>query len=479
MTTTPKTRYLRDGDVHIAWQCVGDGDIDLLVAPGYISHLDLNWTLPAYADFMTDLARFSRVILFDKRGTGLSDPDPDAARFERRMADIDLVLNAADSERAVIFGLSEGGPLASLYAATHPDRVESLILCGTFARGDIIDASMLQRFDRAVDNWGDGETAGIFLTDSDGPVARRFIGLFERAAASPGVARRLLTSIQQCDVRSALPALRAPTLILHREGDPFALRQWSDELEALIPGAERLELPGRDHLPWMGDSGPVVAAIEEWVTGRPAARPSSSRFATVLFTDIIDSTRRLAELGDASWTRMIQRHNDICREMFENSGGWAIKSTGDGFMVCFDTPEPAVQCAFNLHRAVGNLDLQIRAGLHCGEVERMDFHDVTGMTVNLASRVAEMALPGQTLVTAVLDDLLVGSDVTSNPVGRHHLKGVPWDVEVVELLPDLTVIDLTEPSHRQPDRAVDSLTLNLARRAPGLMRGLAKLTGAQ
>ena len=473
---TPKTKYARDGDVHIAWQELGDGPIDLLIAPGYISHLDLNWTLPAFAEFMLSLSRFCRVILFDKRGTGLSDHAPDAAQFERRMRDMDLVLDAAKSERAVIFGLSEGGPLASLYAATHPERVESLVLCGTFARGSIIDEAVMHRFQAAVDDWGEGHTASIFLSGSDGPVARRFIGLFERAAASPGIARSLLGSIRECDVTSVLPNVAQPVLILHRADDPFAKSSWSDELESLIPNATRRELEGDDHLPWMGNGTAIVRAVEEWITGRAAAQPPRSRFATVLFTDIVDSTHRLAVAGDERWADVMRRHNDACHELFERHSAWLVQTTGDGFMACFDTPEAGVRCAFEMHRVLQQMDLTIRAGLHCGEIERTGIDEVVGMTVNLAARVASISGPGQTLSTEVLGDLLVGSAVEVDLVGTRELKGVPGTVMVVELHPIEIVVDLTT---QRDDRVTDALTLQLARRAPGFMRSLARLTGAQ
>ncbi len=476
----PKTMYARDGDVHVAWQAVGEGPVDLLLTPGYISHLDLNWTLPAFAAFVEYLSRFSRVILFDKRGTGLSDRTPDAIRFERRMRDIELILDAAGSERAVLFGMSEGGPLASLFAATHPERVESLILFGTFARGSIIDREVILRFERAVDRWGEGHTAGIFLVGSDGPVARRFIGLFERAAASPGIARALLVSIVACDVSGVLPELHVPTLVLHRRDDPFARAAWSDELEHLIPNVTRCELPGADHLPWMGAAAELVRALEEWITGSPPHAPTRRRFATVLFTDIVASTDRLAREGDEGWARIIQAHNNECRDVFERNEAWSVKSTGDGFMACFDTPEAAVRCTFDLHRNLEGMGVEIRAGLHSGEVERVDLDDVAGMAVHIAARVSELADAGQTLATRVLSDQLVGSRVNAREVGTHQLRGVPGAIAIVDLQRYDATIDLTAGvvDLLASQRLADTLTLRLAARAPGLMRRLARLTGA-
>lgn len=477
MPAPPKTQYVRDGDVHIAWQEIGDGPIDVLVAPGFISHLDLNWTHPAFATFVEHLARFSRVILFDKRGTGLSDHAADADRFERRMADIELVLDAAGSRHAVLMGLSEGGPLASLFAATRPDRVESLVLIGTFARGSVIPIDVLERFEHAVDNWGEGHTAGIFLAGSDGPVVRRFTALFERAAASPGVARRLLRSIASCDVTGVLPAVHTPALILHRTDDPFALTSWSDEIETLLPNSTRVELPGSDHLPWMGDGPAMAIEIEEWVTGRrPVQAPGRSRFAAVLFSDIVASTQQAATAGDSRWSRLIQSHNDVCRDLFAIHDGWAVKSTGDGFVSCFDRPEAAVRCAVDLHRTLEGQGIEIRVGLHCGEVERVDSDDVAGIAVNIAARVCASADAASTLATQVFADQLVGSDIGVESVGTHQLRGVPGSVALVRLTAQDIVIDLRE---LEDERVTGGITLELARRSPGLVRGLARLSGAR
>ena len=470
----PTTRYLRDGDVHIAWQAIGTGGADLLVTPGFISHLDLNWTLPSFADFIGNLAGFARVILFDKRGTGLSDHAPDADRFERRMQDIELVLDAAGSDRATILGLSEGGPLACLFAATRPERVESLALCGTFARGSAIDQRVIARFENAVDHWGEGLTAGIFLSGADGPIARRFVSLFERAAAGPGMARRLLRSIAECDVSDILPEIDVPTVVLHRRGDPFARAEWSDELAALIPGAVRIELEGQDHLPWMGDSWDVTSALEEWMTGRPVhATPSERRrrFAAVVFTDIVDSTGRNAISGDEAWANLVRVHNEVTRTIVDSHGGWSVKSTGDGFLACFDTPEAAARCALALHQALARWDVPIRAGLHCGEVERVDVHDVVGMTVNIASRVCGEAPPGATLASRILANQLVGSGIEATELGGHRLKGVPGVVDLVALGQTEAIVDLGD------DRQGGGLTLTIARRSPTLLRGLARLSG--
>lgn len=476
MAGTPQTHYARHGDLHIAYQTIGHGPLDIVVAPGFISHLDLNWTMPAYVDFVRDLARFGRVILFDKRGTGLSDVSFDAADFEARMQDIEVVMDAAGATDAVVFGMSEGGPLASLFAATHPNRVRQLVLYGTFPAGSVIDDATMEAFAHAVDHWGSGETAGIFLKGSDGPVVRRFTGLFERAAASPGIARALLRSIRACDVSSVLPQLHVPTLVINRLGDPFAVPAWSDAIAAAVPDGVHVEVDGSDHMPWMGDRGPIVDAIGEFVTGAPVESPSSKTLATVLFTDIVDSTQELARRGDRAWAELMQRHSDICRQSFAAAGAWAVKSTGDGFMACFDTPDRGVRCAQELHQRVEDIGLRLRAGLNAGELERVDVDDVAGLTVNTAARIAGTAQTGQTHASRALADLLIGSRHLVTNLGFHELKGIPGAVELVSINDVPAEIDLRDPE--KVLSAFDDITLRLAKHAPGFIRRVASFSGA-
>lgn len=469
---TPTTRYARSGDLHLAYQVVGDGPVDLVVAPGFISHCDLNWTMPAYVDFIERLASFSRVILFDKRGTGLSDVSVDAASFEARMTDIGIVMDAAGSERAVLFGYSEGGPMACLFAATHPDRVQSLILDGTFSSGRRIPEHMIRRMDDAIDNWGQGRTAGIFLGDLDRPAIRRFMGLYERASASPGTARRLLQSVLGCDVAPILPQLHQPTTVIHRRDDPFAPVAWGRELADAIPDARFVEIEGTAHLPFMGDAA-VTDAIEFHVTGDVANQPASRTLATVLFTDIVDSTETLSSMGDERWADTIQHHNDICRQIFEELDAWAVKSTGDGFMACLPTPEKGVQCAERIHSAMSTVGLRVRAGLHTGELERVDIDDIAGLTVNIAARIAGLAGPNEILASRLSGDLLVGSRYDIQTHGTHDLKGVPTPVDVVSI-GQPTTTDLTSDVGPTVGRA-DRLTLRLARRMPAAMRAISRL----
>lgn len=472
--SAPTTRYARNGDVHIAYQVIGDGPVDLVVTPGFVSHCDLNWTVPAYVDFVQRLARFARVILFDKRGTGLSDASFDLGSFETRMNDIGVVMDAVGSERASLFGYSEGGPLASMYAATHPDRVESLILFGTFPGGSCIAGEMRERLEDAIDHWGEGRTAGIFLADADSPMVRRFMGLYERAGASPGAARWMSDAVRDCDITPILPALHVPTVVVHRRDDPFALAPWGRTMAEAIPGADYLEIDGRDHLPWFGDPDPLVEAVERHVCGGSVRRSPSRLLGTVLFTDLVSSTSALTQMGDERWAEKIQQHNDLCREVFDEMDAWAVKSTGDGFIACFSTPQKAVQCGLRLLAAMPELGLAARAGLHTGELERVDIDDVAGLTPVIASRISDLAGPGELLASRLASELLVGSEHTIRSHGLYNLKGIPDPVEIVSIdEPSMTAepLDLTTIT----DRA-DRLTLRAARRVPTLMRALARIS---
>lgn len=466
MLDVPPVRYADAGGTHIAYQVVGDGPIDLLVAPGFISHLDLQWTMPTFASYVELLAAFSRVILFDKRGTGLSDPSPDAARFEQRVDDIDAVLEAAGSRSAVVLGMSEGGPLAVLYAATRPERVDSLVLLGTFAAGRSIDPGVIERFDAAVDRWGEGLTSEIFLSPASRRVlAKSYFGLFERASCSPGMARALLDSIKEVDVAGILPSLDLPTLVLHRRHDPFAASAWSDELESLLPGARRVELDGEDHLPWLGDPAPIAGAVCEFTTGRASGRVSSRMLATLMFTDIVDSTRRAVELGDDQWKHLLARHNEVSRAAIAEHRGREVKALGDGFLGMFSTPGAAVRCARAIETGLAPLGLDVRAGIHTGEVDLVDIRDVAGVNVHIAARVGARAGPGEVLVTSAVKDLLVGEALEFRRRGPHQLKGLPGPVDLYALEGERPVPDVAD---RRIARPGDRITM-------GALRSMARM----
>lgn len=474
---TPVTAYTKVDDIHIAYQMVGDGDIDIIVAPGFVSHLDLQWTMPGFASFVRGLNRFARVILFDKRGTGLSDPATDADRFDRRMHDILAVMDAVGTRQAVLFGISEGGPLAALFAASHPQRVRSLILYGTFASGSVVPQDLIARFEEAIDHWGDGKTAEIFVSpDGVGAMVKHFTGLFERASMPPGLARALLNSIVNCDVRGVLSSIKVPTLVIHRLEDPFARAEWGQELASGIPEARYLELPGPDHIPWLGESNAVIDTLEEFLTGQKHVGESTSLLGTVLFTDIVGSTAHAARLGDAAWASLLDRHNDLVRTGLSAFDGVEIDRAGDGFFAFFHAPAKGVECARWIIETVRALGIDVRAGLHTGELQVVDIRGLAGLTVHIGARIGALAQPSQVLVSRAVANLCTGAELGFRPVGYRQLKGVPDETEVLE------VVAASEPSPaRHTQRTLvwtDRISLTLARFSPGLLRKVARMSGA-
>lgn len=474
---SPVTGYARTDGIHIAYQTVGKGELDLIVAPGFVSHLDLQWTLPGFARFVRGLNRFARVILFDKRGTGLSDPATDADRFDRRMNDILAVMDAVGTREAVLFGISEGGPLAALFAASHPERVRALILYGTFSRGSVVPAELVARFREAIDHWGNGKTAEIFVSPSGaGSMAKHFAGLFERASMPPGLARALLGSIVSCDARAALPAINVPSLVIHRREDPFAQAEWGQELAAGIPNAKYLELAGPDHIPWLGDSSAVIDAIEEFLTGQQGSSKPTTLLGTILFTDIVASTAHAARLGDAAWAALLDRHNTVVRTGLSAYQGIEIDRTGDGFLALFSAPAQGVECARWIINAVATLGIEVRTGLHTGELQVVDVRGLAGLTVHVGARIGALAKPRQVLVSRAVANLCTGAELGFRCVGYRELKGVPDKVELLE------VTATNEQSQARHTQRVltwtDRLSLTLARISPGLLRNAASLAAA-
>jgi pimeloyl-ACP methyl ester carboxylesterase len=424
----PRTQYARNGDVSIAYQILGEGPIDLVIVPGFISHLDLDWAARNFTHFAERLASFSRLIRFDKRGTGLSDPVPGVPTLEERMEDVRAVLDAAGSERAALFGYSEGGPMAALFAATYPERTLALVMYGTFPSGNMLAAARARTdFTALVDkHWGEGGVVDFFAPSvAHDDRQREGFAFYERAAASPSMARALIEAVAQTDVTDVLPEVRVPTLVLHRR-DEYVPIEAARAIAAAVPGARLVELEGIDHLPFLGDSDAIVEEVEEFLTGaRHVAEPERA-LATVLFTDIVDSTRRAAELGDARWRELLQRHDDLVGRQIERSRGRKIKSTGDGVLATFDGPARAIRCAAGL---VGDLDrdgIEIRAGIHTGECELLG-DDVAGMAVHIGARIASLAGGGEVLVSSTVKDLVAGSKIEFEPRGAHVLKGVPGE----------------------------------------------------
>jgi pimeloyl-ACP methyl ester carboxylesterase/class 3 adenylate cyclase len=439
----PQTRYAASGDVNIAYQVVGDGPIDLVFVPGFVSHLDLQWADPRIARFLEKLASFSRLILFDKRGTGLSDPVAGPASLEDRMDDVRAVMDAAGSDRAALFGLSEGGPMSVMFAATYPERTRALVLCGTFPTGvdDAEDNPSGQRWvdvihtvRAAAEHWGDGGTLAYMAPSEDNERERIGRGIFERSAASPKMAQTLIQMVIETDVRDLLPTIGVPTLVLHR-AEEFLPVDGARYLASHIPGARLVVLPGMDHIPFYGDAEGYAEEIEEFLTGARHAPVPDRVLTTVMFTDIVGSTERAASLGDARWRELMSRHDELMRAELERHRGREVKTMGDGFLATFDGPARGVRCARTVADAVRALGVELRSGLHTGECELVR-DDITGMAVNIGARIGALAGADEVLVSSTVKDLVVGSGISFSDFGSRELKGVPgeWRLYAVDAI---------------------------------------------
>jgi len=475
----PETRYARSGEVNIAYQVVGDGPIDLVFVPGFVSHLDLQWADPRVARFLEKLASFSRLILFDKRGTGLSDPVAAPAPLEDRMDDVRAVMDAAGSERAALFGLSEGGPMSVLFATTYPERTRALVLCGTFPTGRLehLEASGLggQRWGDAIqsvrtlaEHWGDGGTLALMAPSADSERDRIGRAIFERSAASPQMAQTLLEMVIDTDVRDLLPSIRVPTLVLHR-AEEFIPVEGARYMAERIPGARLVVLPGMDHIPFYGDADGYAEEIEEFLTGARHAPPSDRILTTVMFTDIVASTERAAALGDARWRELVARHDELMRAELQRHRGREVKTMGDGFLATFDGPARGIRCARAIADQVRSLDIELRAGLHTGECELIG-EDIGGMAVNIGARIGALAGADEVIVSSTVKDLVVGSGISFSDRGARELKGVPGEwrlfaVDQVQASPSSRLVPDTR-EHRMSNRMFAGAT----RRAPGLVR---------
>ena len=431
----PVARYAKSGDLHIAYAVEGDGPIDLVWVPPWISHVEYLWSEPTLERFGKRLTKFSRVITFDRRGSGLSDPFYGAPTLEEQMDDVLAVMDAAGSERAAICGTLEGGPMAALFAATHPDRVSALVLYATFARvtwaPDYDWAWPADRrneeMNQLIEHWGEGLVASLVApSQRDEPGFMEWAGRLERLAASPGTIRRIFDLIGEYDIRDVLPSIRVPTLVMHREHDTFIKVEHSRYMASKIPGARYVELEGQDNMFSLGDSEAVIGEIEEFLTGTRHEREPDRMLATVLFTDICDSTSRAAEMGDRGWRFLLERHDALFRQALGRHRGREVKRTGDGFLATFDGPARAIRCAASVAEAMGTLGLQIRAGLHTGELEVMD-GDLGGLAVHIASRVMGAAGPNEVLVSGTVKDLVVGSGIEFEDRGERELRGVPGE----------------------------------------------------
>jgi class 3 adenylate cyclase/pimeloyl-ACP methyl ester carboxylesterase len=437
-TDAPETKYARSGDVHIAYQVLGSGPIDLVHVPPVVSNLDFQWEDPLEARYFRRLASFSRLIMFDKRGTGLSDR-VDVATLEERMDDVRAVMEAAGSKRAALFGNSEGGALALLFAATYPQRVSALVLYGAYPRlswaPDYPDGMTdgESRAEEIREQWGRGGL-GVLLSHSgaaDDPASVAAMSRWERVSASPAGAVSLLRTILQIDVRHLLSTITAPTLVLYRPAD-VVHAIGSRYLGEHIPGAKTVELPGDCYFPHLGDQEAITGEIELFLTGVRPPVESDRALATVLFTDIVGSTEHAARLGDRRWTETLDEHDAIVRQELDRHRGRKVNPTGDGMLATFDGPARGVRCAQAICRSARSLGLEVRAGLHTGEVE-MRGPDIGGIAVHIGARVAGLAGPGEVLVSRTVTDLVAGSGIEFAPRGDHVLKGVPgrWAVFAV------------------------------------------------
>ncbi|HVS67958.1 MAG TPA: alpha/beta fold hydrolase [Mycobacteriales bacterium] len=445
MPSVPEIRYARSGDVHIAYQTWGSGP-QLVGVPPFAQNIEACWDDPTgtYPHFLNRVGEFASVTHFDKRGTGLSDRVSGLSGIEERIDDIRAVMDAAGIERASIGGISEGGPMAMLFAATYPERVDKLLLCGTAARftscpgypiglpGDEFDGLTAQ----VVEHWATSESLLLpywMPSLADNEAAKRWMPTYERACASPGAIREIWRFIREIDLRDVLGAIQAPTLILHRAGDLIVDVRHGRYLADHIPNARIIEVPGIDHVPWTGDADCVIDRMEEFLTGTTQPRYDVDRvLATVLFTDIVDSTRRASEMGDARWRSLLDRHDAVLRQEIAKHGGVAVKSTGDGFLATFDSPSRAVRAARSMVAASAESGLPIRTGLHTGEIERRG-EDVAGIAVHIAARVAALADSGETVVSSTVRDLMLGSEFAFADRGTHALKGVEGEWRLLSI----------------------------------------------
>ncbi|MEP7040209.1 MAG: alpha/beta fold hydrolase [Chloroflexota bacterium] len=429
----PETHYAKSGDVNIAYQVVGDGPRDLVLVPGFVSHLDNDWDEPRSAHLLERLASFSRLIRFDKRGTGLSDRPGGLPDLETRIDDVRAVMDAAGSERAALFGYSEGGPMCCLFAATHPDRTTALVLYGTYAkRVDPDDdypwvATREQRqayADQIEREWGFESDLGTMAPNADVALTAWWRAR-ARASASPGAARALILMNSQIDVRHVLPTIGVPTLVLHRSGDRDSRVEEGRYIADRIPGARFVELAGDDHIPWI-DADQIVDEVEEFLTGvRPGPEPDRV-LATVLLTDIVGSSERAAEIGDRRWRELLEAHHALVRRELARWRGHEVDTAGDGFLATFDGPARAIRCACAIRDGLHALGLEIRAGLHTGECEIIG-GKVGGIAVHTAARVAARAASGEVLVSGTVRDLIAGSGIELEDRGVHALKGIPGE----------------------------------------------------
>jgi class 3 adenylate cyclase len=491
LSVLPRTQFVEWDGCSIAYQVFGEGP-DLLFAPGLVSHLDLQWSDPWFARALLRLASFSRLIIFDQRGIGLSDPAGGVPRLQHRVDDMRAVLDAVGSERAAIVGHCNGGPASLLFAATHPERVSSLVVCSSFAKGQpddshpgALSAETYELARDAFDHWGEGRSLRLFTRSTAGGAwHQRMYGIFERAAFSPAMARAALASTLEIDVTDALPAVRVPTLVMHCSED-FMSIEAARYIAAHVADARFVEIAGPDHMPFAGTrSGEFLDVIEQFVTGRRSPNGNRERMLSVLFTDVVGSTEHTTRLGDRAWRDLIERHDLLVRDEVERFKGRSVKTTGDGVLAVFDGPERAVRAAVGIQDTVADLGLEVRAGLHTGPCE-LTGDDVVGLTVNIAARIADRAGPGELLVSDVVRKLTVGSTLQFSACATHTLKGVPGRWLLFRGTTDDRLGEVTRawssdgPQADDKMRIRDRAMVRAARAAPWLTRSATRLASAR
>lgn len=439
----PETRYAKSGDTNIAYQVIGDGPRDIVYVPGWVSNVEVMWEDPGLARFLNRLASFSRLITFDKRGVGLSDPVPieHLPSLEVRMDDLRAVMDAVGSSSATLFGHSEGGNMCVLFAGTYPDRTDGLILTGSYVKRLRSDdypwaptwedrVAAAEEVERA---WGKSDDISYYAPSRIGDEAfAAWISRYQRLSASPKAAAAMILMNSTIDVTSVLPAIRVPTLLLYRIDDPDVRVEEGRYIAAKIPSARLVELAGADHFFWAGDSEPMLQEIEEFVTGHRTAAEPDRVVATALFTDIVDSTKKATDLGDQKWRDLLHRHHAVIRDELVRWRGTEVNTTGDGFLAVFDGPARSIHAARSIVEAVRPLGIEVRAGLHTGEMEMLA-DDVAGLAVHIAARVSALAGPSEVLVSRTVRDLVAGSGIEFKGRGAYTLKGVPdeWEIYAV------------------------------------------------
>jgi len=515
LNAVPETSYAACGDLSLAYQVFGDGPIELVFVGPFVTHIELFWTIPEFKAFFDQLARFCRVLLFDKAGIGLSDPVPHVRTVDDRATEIEAVMDAVGFGRAVLFGMSDGGFASIVFAATRPERTRALILTDSypfygFTGGwDDLDRdpaelrpravaelgedytpsveqiARLQEIARAVrSRWGSGATFSITAPSASGRF--RQLAMFERMCASPGMARVSLEAAFRIDVRPILPTITVPTLVIHAREDLVVPVQAGRYLADHIPGARYLEVDSADHLPWFSDPDRILTEIEEFLTGSHASPAQAHRaLRTVLFTDIVASTQHAAATGDERWRAVLQRFREITADLTQRFGGTVVQHTGDGHLVTFDLPTQAIRCAEALRTDAETLGIQIRAGIHTGECELLDA-DVGGIAVHIAARICGQAGAGEILVSRTVRDLVVGSGTGFEDRGGVELRGVPgtWQLLAVDRhgpragSAEAELVSTPTPGPRTAMRRSDRAVEVIARRTPWMLRGMARLAPA-